>query len=132
MPSSGVDCRGLPDRRAAVRIDVAAGWPRIMTKLARIGDGVEAPDYLAGLSVQRVETALNPVLAARHAAEDQGHRSRWTRFVSSSVCCCRVCPRPPSLSSSRWVMPGGHQLQRPTIPKIPAGHQLISSESVTQ
>src|SRR5204863_7128286 len=67
---------GLPDRTATVPPALLAVLPGLVAGLAGAGDGVGAPEALAGVQVGALDEAADAVFAAsgtddRHIAHDQ-------------------------------------------------------------
>src|SRR5262245_61881666 len=50
---------------------VGAGRPGVAANLARAGVGVEAPDFLTRLGIERIDATAYAVFRARHARVDQ-------------------------------------------------------------
>src|SRR5262249_17984612 len=74
----GVKGGRLPDRSATVHpggrllwIRIVGRRPRVAADVARRGNRVEAPDFVAILRVERGDSSANAVLSARNAGEDQ-------------------------------------------------------------
>ena len=66
----GVVRAGAPRRRPAVEVRVAVGGPRLVAGLAGAGDGVAAPQLLAGGGVPAVEEAAGGRLAPGHPRDE--------------------------------------------------------------
>src|SRR5438477_8939609 len=72
----GIVGRGLPDRGAAVLPAILAVLPGLVAGLTGAGNGVGAPEALAGVQVGALDEAADAVFAAggaddRHVAHDQ-------------------------------------------------------------
>src|SRR5215472_4190540 len=67
-PELGIECRGIPDRRATTHGMISVRWPGLRAGFAESGQRVPTPKNRPGLGIERRQPATHAELAAGYPA----------------------------------------------------------------